>query len=221
VSKADVEIEEIEITVADIKSKLSDLPRGSDRRSVLRMLSVGMRPHEITSISDLTHMKIRRMLNEMFPDKEISLHDFRKLFMLELAEGDFEVRTSNYFLDHQSYKSISTLEKKVQEEGGIDPEGLPEKIQEKLEDIGFESGEKLLGRFHLYLTNETDCSPGDNVDYVREMDYQLGLNPEEHPVKRCSKDEDLSESAREYFGDFLDSSYVEKPVKPSEEGDNQ
>jgi len=103
----------------------------------------------------------------------------------------------------------------------VDLEGLPEEVQEQLEDIEFESGEELLGRFHLYLSNETELSPGDNVDYVREMDYQLGLNPDEYPAKRYTHNDELSSSARDKFSEFLDSSYAEDPDNASEEGETR
>jgi hypothetical protein len=118
----------------------------------------------------------------------------------------------------ENLRTAQDLEAKSKGEDEIDSEGLPEEVQEQLEDIEFESDEELLGRFHLYLTNETDCSAGDTVDYVREMDYQLELNPEEYPAKRYTHDDELASSARDQFSNFLDSSYAEKPEKPSEEG---
>ncbi|WP_058825719.1 hypothetical protein [Haloferax sp. Q22] len=161
----------------------------------------------------------KEVLPEMFPDRDVSLQDLRRAIRVHFHDGRVPDEALNKDAGRgENLRTAQGLEARSTEEDDIDLGGLPEEVQEQLEDIDFESGEELLGRFHLYLTNETGLSPGDTVDYVREMDYQLGLNPDDHPSKQYTHEDELTSSARDQFSKFLDSSYAEKTEKDSEEG---
>ena len=80
--------EEPEITVTEIQEKINELPRDSEKRALLRMLSVGIRPKEIAAISNHSPHSIRRQLHQTFPEVKPSPHDFRKLFASTLIRED-------------------------------------------------------------------------------------------------------------------------------------
>lgn len=105
------EIEPIDISTAEIKSKLQELERSSKDRAILRMLSAGVRLQEIAQISDLTGSQIRYKLDELFPEKDIAPSDFRKLLGSEIMRASEDKYLTQYVLDHMSVRTSKAHQK--------------------------------------------------------------------------------------------------------------
>ncbi|MFB1064912.1 hypothetical protein [Natrinema sp. H-ect4] len=198
-----------------------------DSRDECRSCGEPLKPGDSHGVTWTNEAEIVQQLGDLCEDCAFQIQEIAQDFIqgsngapeyLEEVERTLEKAETRINTARENLRTAQDLEARSTEKDDIDLGGLPEEVQEQLEDIDFESGEELLGRFHLYLTNETGLSPGDTVDYVREMDYQLGLNPDDYPAKQYTHEDELTSSARDKFSKFLDSSYAEKTEKDSEEG---
>jgi len=95
-------VTDLQITRHEVRQKLSELPRNSEERSLLRMLSAGLRTSEIAAISELSIHQIRQKVDQMFPEKTVRTHDFRKLLKTEIMESSDDEELTQYVLDHRT-----------------------------------------------------------------------------------------------------------------------
>lgn len=106
-------IEELGISRTEVQSKLEALPRGSMDRAILRMLSAGVRPGEISVVSELSAMQIRQRIRKMFPEKDVNPHEFRKLLGAEVMASSEDEGLVAYVLDHRARETTELLTRKT------------------------------------------------------------------------------------------------------------
>lgn len=188
-----------------------------------------IRPGDTHGITFSNEAEVVQQLGDLCEDCAFQIQEIAQDFIqgsngapeyLKEVEESLKRAQTKIGTARDNLRTAQDLEPNSTEEAEIDLEGLPEEIQDELEDKDTDSIQKLLENFEVYLRATTRLGLGDIDDHVRAIGSQLGIEKyERYEAMLKTKHEDINSLARRQFKNFLDSNYTENPEKASEEGE--